>query len=124
MTYEQVREYILSRPHATSDFPFDDEAEVFRVEGKIFALMGINTRPARVNLKCQPELAADLRQSLPQVVPGYHMNKRHWNTVFFEGDETRSALPDDKVVWLIDHSWEQVVGGLSKTQRKKLGLRD
>jgi predicted DNA-binding protein (MmcQ/YjbR family) len=122
MTYLQVREYLLSRPHATSDFPFDDEAEVFRVEGKIFALMGTSAVPPRVNLKCQPELAADLRQNMPQVIPGYHMNKRHWNTVYFEGDDKNPPLPDDKVQWLIDHSWEQVVAGLTKTQRKKLGL--
>ena len=112
MTITQLRDYCLSFPGSTYDFPFDEETCVFRVGGKIFGLAGINANPVRVNLKCDPDLARDLRARFGNVQPGYHMNKEHWNTVITGGD-----VPDEKVQWLIGHSYELIVAGLPKAKR-------
>lgn len=112
MTIVDLRDYCLSRPGATFDFPFDAETCVFRVGGKIFGLAGINAEPARISLKCDPALARDLRSGFRDIAPGYHLNKEHWNTVTTAGD-----VPDDKVRWLIDHSYELIVASLPKSKR-------
>jgi len=115
MTHKELRDYCLSLPLSTSDFPFDEFTEVFRIHHKIFALAANNqSSPVKVNLKCDPELAADLRRSYPEVVPGWHMNHRHWNTVTVD-----AGLPDAKIEWLIQHSYDCVLAGLPK--RQKLG---
>ena len=100
------------RPGTSYDFPFDEETCVFRVSGKMFGLAGINGEPIRVNLKCDPGLARDLRTEFDGITPGHHMNKEHWNTVV-----TGSDVPDEKVTWLIDHSYDLVVAGLPKSKR-------
>jgi predicted DNA-binding protein (MmcQ/YjbR family) len=116
MTRARLRKICLSLPGATSDFPFDTETEAFRVRGKIFALhFGGQAKPMEVNLKCDPDLAADLRAAWPDIRPGWHMNHQHWNTVVFDG-----AIPDAKLEWLIRHSWERVAAGLSRAAREGL----
>jgi predicted DNA-binding protein (MmcQ/YjbR family) len=105
MTASRLRKACLSLPGATSDFPFDEETEAFRVRGKIFALyFGAQKRPIEVNLKCDPDLAADLRAAYPDIRPGWHMSHRHWNTVRIDG-----GLPDDKILWLVRHSYDRVL---------------
>lgn len=114
MTGKRLRELCLSLPGATSDFPFDEETEAFRVGGKIFALFfGGQRRPVEANLKCDPDLAADLREAYPaEILPGWHMSHRHWNTVVFDG-----SIPAAKLEWLIRHSYELVAAGLPKARR-------
>ena len=112
MIINDLRDYCLSKSGVGYDFPFDEETCVFRVGGKMFGLAGINADPARISLKCDPALARDLRSSFEDVAPGYHLNKEHWNTVTTGGD-----VPDEKVRWLIDHSYELVVAGLPKNKR-------
>jgi predicted DNA-binding protein (MmcQ/YjbR family) len=112
MEIEEIRAHCLSLPEATYDFPFDAETCVFRVGGKMFALLGINGEPPHVSLKCDPDLSRDLRAAFEGIVPGYHLNKEHWNTV-----ATRSDVPPEKVRWLIDHSYQLVRASLPKNRR-------
>jgi predicted DNA-binding protein (MmcQ/YjbR family) len=115
MDLAQFREYCLSKPHATECTPFGPDVLVFKVRGKMFALAAIEEVPATVNLKCDPDLALELRDRYEQVQPGYHMNKKHWNTV-----EIESGIPDTEVRKMIDHSYELVTKSLPKAERKKL----
>jgi predicted DNA-binding protein (MmcQ/YjbR family) len=112
MDLQQFREYCLSKPGATEDAPFGPDVLVFRVSGKIFALAALDELPATVNLKCDPDLALDLRDRFEQVRPGYHMNKKHWNTV-----EIETGIPDGELRRMIDHSYELVLKGLPKSAR-------
>lgn len=114
MDFEQLRSYLLSKPEAIEDFPFDATTLVLKVGGKMFAALGINDDPLRVNLKCDPQKAEILREQYPAVLPGYHMNKRHWNTLVLDG-----SLPKAEVRAMIDESYELVVKGLPKAQRPK-----
>ena len=115
MNTETLRLYCISKPGATESFPFDESTLVFKVGGKIFALLNIDSQPTTVNLKCDPERAVQLREEHAAVVPGFHMNKRHWNTVTLGGSLRSSDLHD----W-IDHSYELVVKSLSKAARSEL----
>jgi predicted DNA-binding protein (MmcQ/YjbR family) len=117
MDLESFREYCLRKPHATEDMPFGDDVVVFKVAGKMFALAALDEIPVTVNLKCDPDRALELRDKYEQVRPGYHMNKKHWNTV-----EIDSGLPDRELRAMIDHSYELVVGSLPKATREKLKL--
>ena len=111
-----MRAICLSLPEAAVDMPFDDVTEAFRVRGKIFALhLAAQAKSVEVNLKCDPDLAADLRAAYPDIKPGWHMSHRHWNTVAFDG-----GVPDAKLEWLVRHSWEMVVAGLSSAAREEL----
>src|SRR5437660_12035938 len=107
MDLEEFREYCLSKVAATESMPFGEGVLVFKVAGKIFALAALDEIPATVNLKCDPDLALELRDRYEQVQPGYHMNKRHWNTVVLDG-----VIPDGEVRKMIDHSYELVVAKL------------
>jgi predicted DNA-binding protein (MmcQ/YjbR family) len=111
-----LREYCLSFRGSAETFPFGPEASVFKVGGKMFALSRLAQRPLRVNLKCEPALAEQLREAHPAVIPGYHMNKRHWNTVMIDG-----SLPDRRVKDMIEDSYDLVVSGLSASRRRALG---
>lgn len=111
MDIETFREYCLSKKGTTEDFPFDEHTLCLRVMGKIFAITGLDG-PFTVNLKCDPDLAVELRERHPEVQSGYHMNKKWWNTVDFEG-----SLGDASLKTMIDHSYEQVVKGLKKSER-------
>jgi predicted DNA-binding protein (MmcQ/YjbR family) len=116
MTRQQLHDICLSLPQTDSHFPFDERTQVYRVAGKMFALSdkdsGADGQGVFVNLKCDPALAVELRREFPEVVPGWHMNKVHWNTVRIDG-----AIPDDKLEWLIRHSWDCVVAGLPAKKR-------
>ena len=104
MDLEQFREYCLGKSHITESAPFGPNVLVFKVGGKIFALAALDEVPTRVNLKCDPDLALELRDRYEQVTPGYHMNKKHWNTV-----EIESGIPDGELRKMIDHSYDLVV---------------
>jgi predicted DNA-binding protein (MmcQ/YjbR family) len=116
MDIEILRDYCLQKPRVTEAFPFDDDTLVFKVGGKLFALVSLKENSS-VNLKCNPERAIELRERFHAVQPGYHMNKQHWNTVRFNED-----LDDRQLVELIDHSYELVVASLTKKLRSELGL--
>jgi predicted DNA-binding protein (MmcQ/YjbR family) len=100
---EKFREYCLSKPGASEGTPFGETVLVFKVGGKIFALASLDDVPARANLKCDPDLALELRDRYEQVRPGYHMNKKHWNTI-----EIEAGVPDVEIRKMIDHSYELV----------------
>ena len=113
MDLAQFREYCLSKPGATESMPFGPDVLVFKVGGKVFALAALDEVPTRVNLKCDPDLALDLRDRYEQVTPGYHMNKKHWNTV-----ETEGGIPDIELRKMIDHSYDLVARSLPKPRAK------
>ncbi len=115
MNRKALRDYCLQQQAVVAEFPFGSEAEVFKVLGKMFALIPVDAEPPTISLKCDPVLAEMLRQTYPAVVPGYHMNKRHWNTVTVDG-----SIPEDEVLEMIDNSYALVVKGLSKSQREQL----
>jgi predicted DNA-binding protein (MmcQ/YjbR family) len=115
MDLESFREYCLNKPHVTEATPFGEDVLVFKVAGKIFALAPLDEVPARANLKCDPDLALELRDRYEQVQPGYHMNKKHWNTV-----EIDSGIPEAELRRMINHSYELVVKSLPKAQRATL----
>jgi predicted DNA-binding protein (MmcQ/YjbR family) len=112
MDLEQFREYCLSKAGASEDTPFGPDVLVFKVRGKMFALTVLDEVPARANLKCDPDLALDLRDRYEQVKPGYHMNKKHWNTVEIDG-----GVPEAELRKMIDHSYELVIKSLPKAVR-------
>lgn len=111
MNIESAREYCLSLPQVTEDFPFDETTLVFRIGGKIFAMLDLENTEWFV-LKCQPEYAIELRERYPDIAPAWHMNKKHWNQLNLYGN-----LPDDLVQVLIQHSYDEVVKKMSKKQR-------
>lgn len=113
MTAEDLHELCLSFPGTSCDHPFGPDTAVYRVGGKLFALVPAGADPARVNLKCDPLLAEQLRDEYPSaVLPGWHMNKRHWNTVV--ADET---IDPDLVVTMVEDSYDLVVDSLPKSRR-------
>lgn len=103
MNLADFREYCLNKPGATEGTPFGPDTIVFKVGGKIFAITSLDEIPARANLKCDPDLALELRDRYEQVRPGYHMNKKHWNTVDIE-----DGIPDFEIRRMIDHSYDLV----------------
>lgn len=117
MNIEEFREYCISKPAVTEEFPFGPETLVFKVAGKMFALTGLDSPVFLVNLKCDPDYAEELRESYEEIQSGYHMHKKHWNTVNFEG-----SLPEDLIRNLIDHSYELVVNSLPKRKRQEFNL--
>ena len=114
MNLEELREYCLSLPHVTEDMPFGEEFLVFRICNRIFALTSLETRPLRVSLKCDPERAIELREQYPnKIVEGYHLNKKHWNTVSLED------LPLTLIKEMIQHSYYQVLAKVPKKETLK-----
>ena len=111
----QLREYCLAKAHTTESFPFGPEVLVFKVAGKMFALMNVDNEAPSVNLKCDPERAIELREHHPEIEPGYHMNKQMWNTVNLQG-----ALSDAFIRELVDHSYALIVESLPKKTRLEL----
>ena len=112
MTFDQLRTYLLAKPAAVEEFPFDHVTLVFKVCGKMFALIGTADEPLRMNLKCDPDKAEVLREHYSAVIPGYHMNKRHWNTLVMDG-----SIPEDEICAMIDDSYALVVKGLPRAKR-------
>lgn len=111
MDVEELRIFCLSLPFTSEDMPFDEDVLAFRVHGKIFALTSISKNDS-VNLKCDPEKAIQLREEFNAVQPGYHMNKKHWNTVFFNLD-----LTDSEIKALVQHSYDLIYNSLPKKLR-------
>lgn len=114
MNAEELREYCIEKPGVTEGFPFGEDTLVFKVGGKVFLLIGL-TPGNRFNVKCDPELAVELREEYSEVQPGYHMNKIHWNTVYMDGSLTRKQL-----CGMIDHSYALIVNSLPKKVREEL----
>ncbi len=111
MTLESIRDFCLSLPGATEELPFGPDALVFKVMSKVFLLTPIDSVPPRFNAKCDPEKAQELRETYPDVQPGYHMNKKHWNTVYLTG-----SIPANLIYDWIRHSYDLVVKGLPKKE--------
>ncbi len=114
MNIENVREYCLKKKAVTESFPFDETTLVFKVMDKIFALLSLDY-PHSLNLKCDPQKAIELRERYDEIIPGYHMNKQHWNTVDLTG-----TLNDNLIKELIDHSYTLVVNKLTKKVKEKI----
>lgn len=114
MNIEEFREYCLHKKGAEESFPFDESTMVFKVGGKMFALTNLEGEFS-VNLKCEPEKAIELREKYSGVQPGYHMNKKHWNTIYFDGSFSES----EALEWISD-SYDLVVKSLTKTQQQQL----
>ena len=115
MNIETFRTYCLSKKGVTEEFPFNETTLVFKVMGKMFALTGLDNIPFSVNLKCDPDRSLELREYHPEIQPGYHMSKKHWNTVIFSGSLTTNMLCE-----LTDHSYKLVVSGLTKKAKQEL----
>jgi predicted DNA-binding protein (MmcQ/YjbR family) len=115
MNIESLREYCLKKPETTESFPFGEDTLVFKVAGKIFLLAGLDEIPLRINLKCDPEKAIELREKYDSVLPGYHMNKTYWNTIIADGSFPRKELME----W-IDDSYTLVVNSLKKSDKERI----
>jgi predicted DNA-binding protein (MmcQ/YjbR family) len=116
MDATELRRWCLHQSGAIEDFPFGPETSVFKVAGKMFALSALERDPLSVSVKCEPDLAVALRDSYGAVRPGYHLNKRHWNTISLDG-----SLPDQLVRDMIEDSYDLVVSALPKRVREQLG---
>ncbi|WP_420321438.1 MmcQ/YjbR family DNA-binding protein [Flagellimonas sp.] len=115
MNVEELRAICLNKKGVTEEFPFDEHTLVFKVMGKMFALIPLERIPPQCNLKCDPERAIELREAHDGVItPGYHMSKKHWNTLFLE------HLPPDLIHDLVNHSYNLVVAGLTKKLKNEL----
>ncbi|MCF8222523.1 MAG: MmcQ/YjbR family DNA-binding protein [Bacteroidales bacterium] len=119
MNVEEVREYCLSKKGVTEGFPFNDTALVFKVAGKMFALLDLSEEKRGLSLKCDPVLAIELRERYPDVTPAYHFNKKHWN-----GINLRGSLSPDLIKQWIDHSYEIVASKLPKKTREWLNNKE
>ena len=117
MNIEEIRDYCLAKPGVTEGFPFDEVTLVFKVMNKMFALTGLEGDPPYVNLKCDPDEALVLREMYTAVTAGYHMNKKHWNTVVVDG-----SLPKSELQKMIDESYRLVVKGLKKADKETLAM--
>jgi predicted DNA-binding protein (MmcQ/YjbR family) len=118
MNPAELCDYCLSLTGAEETFPFSTKTSVFKVAGKMFALSQLGADPLQVSLKCEPQLAEALRLAHASVLPGYHLNKRHWNTVIIDG-----SLPDEAIRDMIEDSYDLVVSKLPRARRRALGWR-
>ena len=108
----ELKNQCLALPGAVEEFPFGDEVSVFKVGGKMFALCPLDNRPLQLSVKCEPDLAVQLRAAHPAIAPGYHLNKRHWNTITLDG-----SLPDQMVADLLTDSYDLVAASLPRARR-------
>jgi predicted DNA-binding protein (MmcQ/YjbR family) len=115
MTAAELRRWCLSKAGVFEDFPFGEQTSVFKVAGKMFALSALDAPILRVSVKCDPDLAEQLRASYPAIRPGYHLNKRHWNTVTLDG-----SLSDEEIIGMLEDSYDLVVAGLPRSRREAL----
>ena len=117
MNIETFRDFCLTLPHTTEDMPFGEDFLVFRICNRIFALTNLEHIPVSVSLKCDPERAIELREQYPdKIVAGYHLNKKHWNTILLE------SLPEVLIKEMVQHSYEQVLAKVPKKEREVLGV--
>lgn len=105
MDHKTVEEYVLSMPNAKLEYPFGEDVAVYKADGKMFALIAEGKQPVRLSLKCDPELSKILREKYTEVMPGYHLNKKHWNTLLLTGELSWPEVQD-----LIRHSYQLVAG--------------
>jgi predicted DNA-binding protein (MmcQ/YjbR family) len=112
---EEISEFATNLTGVVEEQPFGPDVDVLKVGGKIFAILSPESSPEAISLKCDPELAVDLRVEYAAVIPGYHLNKRHWNTVHLDG-----TIADDVILRMVTHSYKRVVAGLSKAVRETL----
>lgn len=115
MDIQELYDFCHSLPEVTSDFPFDETTLCLRIFGKIFALVDIEARPISINLKCEPNLAVELREKYNSILPGYHMNKKHWNTIIIDGSISKYGIEN-----LILHSYSLVYMSLSNKEKAKI----
>ena len=115
MNIEEYREYCISKPGVSEGFPFDQNTLVFKVMGKMFALLPLNEEIPRANLKADPAWSLELREQHQQITPGFHMNKKHWNTIEFDG-----SLADSEIFHWVNHSYDLVVSKLPKRLREEV----
>ena len=118
MNYLDTRDYLLSRPEAWEDFPFGEDVAVMKIGKKMFATLAKNADHAAMNLKCDPDEALSLRDIFPAITPGYHMNKRHWNTIALDG-----SIPAGEIERMIDSSYTLVARSLPRAERQALEVR-
>jgi len=116
MDLDSIRIYCLGKKSVTESFPFGESTLVFKVMGKIFLLMSLDYHPLQFNVKCEPEKALELREEYRSVIPAYHMNKKHWNTVILNGQLSTKQIHE-----MIDASYSLVIQSLPLKERKKLG---
>ncbi|HIP49565.1 MAG TPA: MmcQ/YjbR family DNA-binding protein [Lutibacter sp.] len=114
---ESYREYCLSKKAVTESFPFNESTLVFKVAGKMFALLSLDAPNLRVNLKCDPEWALELREQHTGIIPGFHMNKKHWNSVIMDSSLNHTLLKE-----LTNHSYDLVVNSLTKKVKLEMGF--
>jgi len=117
MTSDELRRCCLAKPGVVEDFPFDEQVSVFKVKGKMFALADLDGLPLEVSLKCDPDLAEALRSQHAAIRAGYHLNKRHWNTVTIDG-----SVRDNQIENMIQDSYDLVAARLTRAQREDLGI--
>lgn len=116
MNIEEIRECCLTKNGVTEGFPFGEGVLVFKVMGKMFLLTSLDSQPLRVNLKMNPEWVEEYRDKYADIQPGYHMNKKLWNSVYFD----TGSIPQKELLWMINHSYEEVVKGLPKKVQLQL----
>jgi len=115
LNIEEITEYCSKKKGVTRDFPFDEDTLVLKVMGKMFLLASLGKIPLQINLKCNPEEAVELREKYEAVIPGYHMNKQHWNTVIID-----NSIPPRNILSWIDNSYNLIVRGLIKSKKEEL----
>ena len=115
MNLEVIRKYCFKKKGVWEDFPFDDVTMVMKVGSKMFTLISLDKQPLRMNLKCDPFVAQGLRVKYKAVIPGYYMNKEHWNTIILDG-----SIPDKVVFGMINDSYELVFKGLKKSEKERI----
>ncbi len=115
MDYESLCAYLMTKPGARQDMPFGPDALVYKVMGKIFAILAWQKEPLTISLKADPIDAVILRRQYAAIMPGYHLNKKHWNTVTLDG-----TVPDDELQLMMDESYDLVVQGLTRAKQKAL----
>jgi predicted DNA-binding protein (MmcQ/YjbR family) len=116
MNVDDIREYCIAKDDVEEGFPFDEDTLVFKVKGKMFLLVSLTARPVQFNVKCDPDRATELREQYPNVIPGFHMSKVHWNSVIVDGSMNNKLLREQ-----IDHSYSLVAAGKKKTTKKQTG---
>lgn len=115
MDFNQIKSYCISKTGAYEDYPFGPDTLVVKAESKMFALLSQSGNKVTISLKCDPFVAQNLRQQYAAVKPGYHLNKEHWNTVTID-----DSIPDSELRWMVDHSYDMVVKGLTKAEKARL----
>jgi predicted DNA-binding protein (MmcQ/YjbR family) len=115
METDSLTQYCLSKRGAVKEFPFGPDTAVFKAGSKMFAILSERNDPQQISLKCDPVLAENLRQQNPSVIPGYHLNKTHWNTVILDG-----SIPEPELQAMIDHSYELILKSLTKAERSEI----